>query len=532
MPAVFFALLGAFLLLPSPLLAAPSLGASEAETSRPKASKPNAKRIEAPWRARSHVKGRGIERGYGLIDPENLPPEPESPQGLSLPRFTKALHTVCDQRIGKKTARRYARWISKYSAHFQVDPYLLSAFIRRQSGCLRKAKGKNGVGLSRIPHSAHAKHIREGHYHYQVWDGVGWQPLMLDVSKFPWSKRSLRRAESAIYFAAALLSVYSQQAESLDKAFRQFRHRHPISHLVWGDRVRGNDPEERILRDRRRMIAYYTGKHPKSKGNFRGRRFRLPLDGAPRKITSGWHGRRGKRKRRMHRALDFYSHIGEPVRAIDDGRVRFAGYQRRRGRARKVKPEACLRVGRRWMGIGGLFVTIDHKGGLQSGYFHLRNYTVRSGQRVKKGQLIGYVGRTGIKKTRPHLHFDLRRVRKKYKYKINAEPYFGADAITFARTYVGDMVRKGKKRRRARLYAKRKAEAKRRWARRYAKRKAKAKRRRALTRATKLKKRKARQRRSKRSKLRRKKRRQPAISRLDRPRKRGTKPTAEPLRKL
>ena len=37
-----------------------------------------------------------------------------------------------------------------------------------------------------------------------------------------------------------------------------------------------------------------------------------PVDGAPRKITSGFHNRRGHRR---HSSLDFYSHTGEPVRA-------------------------------------------------------------------------------------------------------------------------------------------------------------------------------------------------------------------------
>ncbi|MBW2736679.1 MAG: M23 family metallopeptidase, partial [Deltaproteobacteria bacterium] len=370
MHALHLTLLSALLLLPSHGLAGRARGA----------------KVKAPWKARVHVTVGRVTRSFGLIDPDQLPPEPEAPKVSSPRRFARALHIVCDGRIGKKTARRYARWIRKYSEHFEVDPFVVSAFIRRQSGCLRAAKGKNGVGLTRIPVSAHSRHIREGRYHYRVHDGSTWRRHELDVSKFPWSRASLRKAENAIYFASALLAVYGRQADSLKRAFRQNTHRHLVSHLIWGDRARANNPEERVMRDRRRMIAYYTGKHSKSKGNYRGRRFRLPLDGAPRKITSGYHGRRGKRKRRKHRSLDFYSHIGEPVRAIDKGKVRFAGYQPRRGRSRRVSPKASGRIKERVMGRGGLFVIIDHKGGLQSGYFHLKDFAIRSGQRVRKGQ--------------------------------------------------------------------------------------------------------------------------------------------------
>ncbi|MBW2737018.1 MAG: M23 family metallopeptidase, partial [Deltaproteobacteria bacterium] len=147
---------------------------------------------------------------------------------------------------------------------------------------------------------------------------------------------------------------------------------------------------------------------------------------------------------------------------------------------------------------GGLFVIIDHKGGLQSGYFHLKDFAIRSGQRVRKGQFIGTVGRTGIKKTRPHLHFELRRVRRKWKSKIDSQPYFGADAIAMEKTYFGEMMtkrRKLRRRRAGRHYVSRKAKLRKAKRRRYAARKAKlrkAKVRRAKLRRAKLRRAKAR----------------------------------------
>ena len=55
---------------------------------------------------------------------------------------------------------------------------------------------------------------------------------------------------------------------------------------------------------------------------------------------------------------------------------------------------------------GGNYVTINHGDGFSSSYLHLRNYVVKRGQAVSAGQLIGYMGSTGIS-TGSHLHFAI-----------------------------------------------------------------------------------------------------------------------------
>lgn len=388
-----------------------------------------------PWRARVRIPRKGKVRGYSLRDPSIMPKEPDAPTGaLDVDRLASALQTVCDGKLKAKRSKRYAKTLAKVAREFQVDPFVLGALMRVQSGCSEHHhRSSLGRGLLRLRYAVHRPFIQNGSYHYWVRDGRVWRPRSLSVGRYAFTPRSLLTPEVNLYFGAALLAVYSEQARDLDRAFPQVKHRHPVSHMIWGDRVRGTATEERVLRDRRRMLFYYTGVAPKPRGRYRGMTIHSPLDGAPRKITSGFHNKRGYRR---HSSLDFYSHTGEPVRAIADGKVYFAGYQRRRGMARAVSPRWSRRVRRSRMGIGGLFVLINHKKGLQSGYFHLRDFAVKSGQRVKAGQLIGHVGRTGIKRSPAHLHFELRRKRRR----IDPAPLFRGDLLPLASTYWGKLM--------------------------------------------------------------------------------------------
>ena len=54
----------------------------------------------------------------------------------------------------------------------------------------------------------------------------------------------------------------------------------------------------------------------------------------------------------------------------------------------------------------GYYVTINHGDGFSTSYLHMTHYIVSEGQRVSAGQVIGYVGSTGVS-TGPHLHFTI-----------------------------------------------------------------------------------------------------------------------------
>lgn len=90
--------------------------------------------------------------------------------------------------------------------------------------------------------------------------------------------------------------------------------------------------------------------------------------------------------RRMHSGLDFRARHGTPVYAATHGTVNYSGRN----------------------GGYGNFVRIRHAGGLATGYAHLSRIAVRNGQSVERGQVIGYVGSTGLS-TGPHLHYEMYR---------------------------------------------------------------------------------------------------------------------------
>ena len=90
--------------------------------------------------------------------------------------------------------------------------------------------------------------------------------------------------------------------------------------------------------------------------------------------------------RRMHSGMDFRARHGTPIVAVTDGRVTSAG-----------RAGGC-----------GNAVRLAHGNGLSTRYCHMSRFAVRSGQSVRRGQVIGYVGSTGLS-TGAHLHYEMYR---------------------------------------------------------------------------------------------------------------------------
>jgi len=100
---------------------------------------------------------------------------------------------------------------------------------------------------------------------------------------------------------------------------------------------------------------------------------------------SRWHPVLGKK--RPHRGVDYAASTGTPIKAAGDGRIIV--------RSRK--------------GGYGRAVVIEHGGGITTLYGHMSRYASkqRRGTRVKQGQTIGYVGKSGLA-SGPHLHYEFR----------------------------------------------------------------------------------------------------------------------------
>lgn len=93
-------------------------------------------------------------------------------------------------------------------------------------------------------------------------------------------------------------------------------------------------------------------------------------------------------KYRAHLGVDYAASVGTPVRAAGGGKVTFVGEK----------------------GGYGNTIEISHDGSYKTLYAHLKGFVkgIRSGQKIKQDQLIGYVGNTGLS-SGPHLHFGLYR---------------------------------------------------------------------------------------------------------------------------
>ena len=119
---------------------------------------------------------------------------------------------------------------------------------------------------------------------------------------------------------------------------------------------------------------------PKRKTAAAKRKLMWPVKGGV--LTS----RFGTRKGKNHHGIDIGARRGTPIRAANEGKVEFSG----------------------WGPTGyGLMIIIKHPGNLTTVYAHNSRNLVKKGSKVKRGQMIARVGKTG-RATGPHVHFEVR----------------------------------------------------------------------------------------------------------------------------
>jgi murein DD-endopeptidase MepM/ murein hydrolase activator NlpD len=109
----------------------------------------------------------------------------------------------------------------------------------------------------------------------------------------------------------------------------------------------------------------------------------LPVEG---RITSYYEKRRHpiSGAEEFHTGIDVSANSGSPVRATADGIVSFSG----------------------WSGGNGYLVVLEHGHGFSTFYAHNKKNIVKVGEKVKRGDVIGLVGKTG-NSTGPHVHYEI-----------------------------------------------------------------------------------------------------------------------------
>jgi murein DD-endopeptidase MepM/ murein hydrolase activator NlpD len=152
--------------------------------------------------------------------------------------------------------------------------------------------------------------------------------------------------------------------------------------LLYAGLIRGGKPKLSMLEWKKDGRAQWF--EASGVGEQRGGMVR-PTNG---RVTSSYGMRRHPilGYKRMHSGIDFGGGYGAPIHAVSDGVVTIAG-----------------RTG----GFGN-YVKLNHGGGLGTGYGHMSRIAVRAGQHVSRGQVLGYIGSSGLS-TGPHLHYELYR---------------------------------------------------------------------------------------------------------------------------
>lgn len=101
----------------------------------------------------------------------------------------------------------------------------------------------------------------------------------------------------------------------------------------------------------------------------------------------GWRNHPIVKKREFHTGIDLRAKRGTPIYAPADAVVNFAGFHKKSGY--------------------GVLIILDHNYGFRTLYGHLKKTAIKKGAVVRKGDLIGYTGNTGLS-SGPHLHYEVR----------------------------------------------------------------------------------------------------------------------------
>jgi hypothetical protein len=344
--------------------------------------------------------------------------EPKAPTRVEPVRFARALKQICTNLDAKK-AQRYTDAFLREGERYGEDPFLLAGIAHRMTRCDAQFDESEGTGLMAIQPELYKDNAKGRVLRYAVDERGEYadREFTLDA---PLTPAALRKPEASIAWGAALLSMWREQHSLVDNVFEQEAHRHHVSHFVWGDRVRCGRAEDRVFTDRRRLLSHYGTPIDDVFRPFRGLFWGSPMEAAPRVVSSSPGASRDAGLRR-HRGVDVEAVVGEPVLAMADGKVWFAGLDLPGAGAKPLPAGPMHGIPQRRIGKGGRFICIDHEEGrlddeeyLRSCYMHLDNAYVVNGDTVRRGDVIGTVGLTGVHISPPHLHLEVKSDKRLY----------------------------------------------------------------------------------------------------------------------
>jgi len=164
------------------------------------------------------------------------------------------------------------------------------------------------------------------------------------------------------------------------------------------------DQTESLLAERRKSLEELRRWVETVRSRFASTPSLWPVYG---QISSGF-GYRAYPWRGFHRGVDIRAPYGTPIRAAASGVVSYRG----------------------WMRGYGKTLEISHGFGVSTLYGHLSGYAVAAGQKVKKGQIVAYVGLTGWT-TGSHLHYEVRR----FGTAVNPVAYLNLNVLAASRLF-------------------------------------------------------------------------------------------------
>lgn len=381
----------------------------------------------SPWPARKRQIDQGVLRPgvHELKDLKRWSAEPDTPPApVDETRFRSAFLGLCEGMGSPRLLGKISGEILQVAAEAEVDPFLLGALVYRESLCVPTLVTPFGTGLLQIQERMIQVNVHGSTLRYLVREDGEWKEHSRPIPAAALLR--LRNSLVNLRLGAALLAMWQEQHPAIDEVFaNSVPHRSAIAHFGWGDIVRGTGSEDRALIARRRLIDRYLDKKIVPRMTDLGFAVVSPLEGIPRVAPSA-PGEDREDGARAHRGLDIDATMGEPIASIADGVVWFTGFDLPGSvRPQVVPPDELATIKRPALGPGGLFVCIRHVPRIFSCYMHLQSYRVSVNDRVKAGQVIASVGRSGTKASGSHLHLEIHREGNA----IDPAPVLGPDFV-------------------------------------------------------------------------------------------------------